>query len=181
MNSLQRILAALRHEPVDRIPVTAFCTAVTLELMEKRGFDPESPSQSHAICREHNPLRSGYTNSHARNTGDCVPYEKNAGIKTGGKPMTNLGACGCNCDICKFHIDNTCGGCSATKGKPFYSKAGETCDWYKCAHSKSISHCCCCNVFPCNEMKQALINEGEEAGAAEALNNLKELHKTHVL
>ena len=27
-------------------------------------------------CRERSPLRSGYTDSHARNAGDCVPYKK---------------------------------------------------------------------------------------------------------
>jgi len=38
MNSLQRILKALRHEPVDRIPVTGFLTSVNMELMERCGY-----------------------------------------------------------------------------------------------------------------------------------------------
>jgi len=38
MNNLQRILLALRHEPVDRIPVTGFLTSVTAELMDRCGY-----------------------------------------------------------------------------------------------------------------------------------------------
>jgi len=38
MQNLQRILHALRHEPVDRIPVTGFLTSVTVELMERCGY-----------------------------------------------------------------------------------------------------------------------------------------------
>ena len=38
MNNLQRILSALRHEPVDRIPVTGFLTSVTVDLMEYCGY-----------------------------------------------------------------------------------------------------------------------------------------------
>jgi len=38
MQNLQRILHALRHEPVDRVPVTVFLTSVTVELMEHSGY-----------------------------------------------------------------------------------------------------------------------------------------------
>lgn len=38
MKNLQRILSALRHEPVDRIPVTGFLTSVNKELMERCGY-----------------------------------------------------------------------------------------------------------------------------------------------
>jgi len=38
MQNLQRILSALRHEPVDRVPVTGFLTSVTVELMERCGY-----------------------------------------------------------------------------------------------------------------------------------------------
>ena len=38
MQNLQRILCALRHEPVDRIPVTGFLTSVNTELMERCGY-----------------------------------------------------------------------------------------------------------------------------------------------
>jgi len=38
MQNIQRILCALKHEPVDRIPVTGFLTSVTVELMELCGY-----------------------------------------------------------------------------------------------------------------------------------------------
>ena len=38
MQNLQRILSALKHEPVDRIPVTGFLTSLTVELMERCGY-----------------------------------------------------------------------------------------------------------------------------------------------
>jgi len=84
----------------------------------------------------------------------------------------NLGACGIDCNSCKFKLDNSCGGCSAVNGKPFWGE----CDWYACANSKGFDHCCCCETFPCDRMREALVGEG---GAEEALANLRELHKTH--
>ena len=38
MRNLQRVINALRHEPVDRIPVTGFLTSVNMELMERCGY-----------------------------------------------------------------------------------------------------------------------------------------------
>jgi len=38
MKNLQRVINALRHEPVDRIPVTGFLTAVNMELMAHCGY-----------------------------------------------------------------------------------------------------------------------------------------------
>ena len=38
MKNLQRVIGALRHEPVDRIPVTGFLTSVNMEMMERCGF-----------------------------------------------------------------------------------------------------------------------------------------------
>ena len=38
MQNLQRIINALLHKPVDRIPVTGFLTSVTVELMERCGY-----------------------------------------------------------------------------------------------------------------------------------------------
>ena len=38
MNNLQRILRALRHETVDRIPVTGFLTSVNMDLMKYCGY-----------------------------------------------------------------------------------------------------------------------------------------------
>jgi len=38
MNNLQRIISALKHEPVDRVPVTGFLTSVNIEMMDRCGF-----------------------------------------------------------------------------------------------------------------------------------------------
>ena len=91
--------------------------------------------------------------------------------------MKNLGTCGINCDKCKFKLDGSCGGCFVIKGKPFWG----VCEWYACAHSKGFDYCCCCEIFPCDRMKEALIGEGGEKVAMEAINDLKELHKTHAV
>ena len=89
--------------------------------------------------------------------------------------MENLGACGINCDTCNFKLDAACKGCSVIQGKPVWGE----CEWYSCARSKGLTHCCCCNVFPCEAMKEALIKGCGESGANEAINNLIKLHNNH--
>jgi len=66
----------------------------------------------------------------------------------------NLAAvCGICCGACKF-LDAMCKGCSAEKGKVFWTKAEEipwdTCPiWECCVEQKRLEHCGLCSDFPC--------------------------------
>ena len=91
--------------------------------------------------------------------------------------MKNIGTCGENCGGCKYNLDGTCKGCIESQGNPFYSK--KQCEMYACAYSKGFLHCCCCDIFPCDDMKKSLIGENGEEGAERCINNLRELHNTH--
>lgn len=85
--------------------------------------------------------------------------------------MKNLGACGIDCNTCKFKLEGNCGGCNEIKGKPFWGE----CEWYSCSHGKGHENCGCCKTFPCDKLTEALKNEG----ANQAIDNLKEYVATH--
>ena len=52
MNSRERLLRALRLEPVDRPPVAAVATGITVEMMEKCGvYWPEAHSDAHLLAK----------------------------------------------------------------------------------------------------------------------------------
>lgn len=85
--------------------------------------------------------------------------------------MKNYGSCGINCESCNHKIDKECKGCKEMKGNPFWGE----CDWYVCSHEKGFEHCCCCSDFACDRLVEAVCGEG----ATDAINNLKELHKSH--
>lgn len=86
--------------------------------------------------------------------------------------MKNLGACGIDCNECKFKLEGNCGGCDEIKGTPFWGK----CELYSCSHEKEHENCGCCNDFPCNKLAEALENEG----AIQAIDNLKEYARNRI-
>ena len=62
-----------------------------------------------------------------------------------------LSPCGVDCGSCPFLGEN-CGGCAATKGKPFYIKDFNTeiCPLYDCpVNKKGLETCGPCAELPC--------------------------------
>jgi hypothetical protein len=66
----------------------------------------------------------------------------------------NLAAvCGIYCGGCNY-LDGTCKGCSAERGKVFWTKSEEipwdVCPiWECCGEQKRLEHCGLCSDFPC--------------------------------
>lgn len=58
--------------------------------------------------------------------------------------------CGLDCDTCEYKEPCTCGGCIATKGKPFHGH----CDVAECAVTKGKTFCGDCENFPCDTLKK---------------------------
>lgn len=58
--------------------------------------------------------------------------------------------CGLDCDTCTFREPCNCGGCVATKGKPFHGP----CDVAECAVARGKSFCGDCEDFPCETLKR---------------------------
>lgn len=54
--------------------------------------------------------------------------------------------CGLSCEKCEYKEVNQCGGCIATKGKPFHGK----CEIAECAKQRGIAFCGECAEFPCS-------------------------------
>jgi hypothetical protein len=67
----------------------------------------------------------------------------------------NLAAvCGIYCGGCNY-LDGTCKGCSAERGRVFWTKSEEipwdTCPiWKCCVEQKELEHCGLCSDFPCD-------------------------------
>ncbi len=58
--------------------------------------------------------------------------------------------CGLDCIGCEFVESCRCGGCIATKGRPFHvSPEQEPCPVAKCAINKGVAFCGDCREFPC--------------------------------
>ncbi|MDD4096377.1 MAG: DUF3795 domain-containing protein [Oscillospiraceae bacterium] len=58
--------------------------------------------------------------------------------------------CGLDCDTCTFKEPCNCGGCVATKGKPFHGH----CDIAECAVARGKSFCGDCEDSPCETLKR---------------------------
>lgn len=65
-----------------------------------------------------------------------------------------MSVCGVQCDLCEQYPD-TCKGCEAVKGKPYWMQyvsegSAETCDIYECCNQrKKLKHCGHCHELPC--------------------------------
>lgn len=58
--------------------------------------------------------------------------------------------CGLECAICEHKISQTCGGCIATKGKPFHG----SCEIAECAQKRNRRFCGECEEFPCEILER---------------------------
>lgn len=69
--------------------------------------------------------------------------------------------CGLECNGCEFVESCHCGGCIATKGRPFHVSAEqEACAVAKCAMEKGVVFCGDCGEFPCG-LLQSFSNDPE--------------------
>lgn len=69
--------------------------------------------------------------------------------------------CGLDCNGCEFVESCHCGGCIATKGRPFHvSPEQEACPVAKCALERGVTFCGECESFPC-ELLQSYSNDPE--------------------
>jgi hypothetical protein len=73
---------------------------------------------------------------------------ESSGGKSMEKPQITT-YCGLDCDSCEYKASSGCGGCVATKGKPFHGH----CDVAECAVSKGKQFCGDCESFPCATLK----------------------------
>ncbi len=67
--------------------------------------------------------------------------------KSGGKIIIDT-RCGLNCSTCGFMKTGECGGCIATKGRPFHGE----CSLAACCQDKEYFHCGLCPDFPCKRL-----------------------------
>ncbi len=68
---------------------------------------------------------------------------------------------GLDCVGCEFVESCHCGGCIATKGRPFHVSADqEACEVAKCAMERGVTFCGECESFPC-ELLQSFSNDPE--------------------
>ena len=70
----------------------------------------------------------------------------------------NLSVCGIDCEACKHKTTDSCRGCRAHKGNPFWGK----CDLAACAAEKNLQNCGLCAVFPCGMLKEWASGENPE-------------------
>jgi general stress protein 26 len=71
--------------------------------------------------------------------------------------MTPVSYCGLLCSTCDFAESNSCKGCHATKGNPFYGE----CHIAQCAIKKGYVHCGECPDMPCGELKRYSCGDDE--------------------
>lgn len=79
--------------------------------------------------------------------------------------------CGLCCETCEYRESTNCGGCIATKGKPFHGG----CEVADCAISKNRRFCGECGEFPCELLKRYSFDpeHGENGGRIERCGEIK--------
>jgi len=77
----------------------------------------------------------------------------------------NLSSCGIDCDACSYKTSHNCPGCSALRGKPFWSG-----NLFACAAGKTLPHCGACAEFPCEKLVTAHKNENPDGNGIEVEN-----------
>lgn len=89
-----------------------------------------------------------------------------------------LSPCGINCGTC--HYGESCGGCQAIQGKPFYIKdfGIEVCPLYECPVSKKgYQTCADCTELPCKLYQDwrdpSMSDEQHQASIDERVKNLR--------
>ena len=95
---------------------------------------------------------------------DAMDGEK--GTVTFRKQGGRYSVCGIDCSACKFRTEQSCPGCQAVEGKPFWGE----CDLYRCNGEKGQEHCGKCAQFPCETLKEWAAEEN-----GERIDNLRKL------
>jgi hypothetical protein len=90
-----------------------------------------------------------------------------------------LSSCGIDCAACKFSVElgQSCPGCHAVTGKPFWSNDG-ACDLYTCASEKKLHNCGKCGDFPCGMLTEWASGTDDTTGLPEngqRIENLKQV------
>lgn len=86
--------------------------------------------------------------------------------------------CGCICNECGYYPD-TCRGCAAIQGKPFWLEytGDEKCGIYKCCiEERKLPHCGQCPELPCEQYELQDPTKTPEENAEDRRQMLKVLY-----